>query len=61
MTHSEELHAWIGQHMPDIAGDLACKNPTLFRARSTPSPEPMCAAATPSRTGARGFWLLYKT
>ncbi|WP_409266839.1 hypothetical protein [Massilia sp. BHUDP2] len=33
MTNSERLHAWIGEHMPEIAQDLACRNPALFRAR----------------------------
>lgn len=33
MTHTEQLHAWIRTHMPELAADLASMTPADGRAR----------------------------
>ena len=33
MTHSDQLHAWIDENMPELAADLAGMTPADGRAR----------------------------
>lgn len=33
MTHSEQLQAWMRDHMPDLAAELKGAPPVLYRAR----------------------------